>query len=71
MNIEREEMAHSTIVVLQLCRSCLKGLSKFRRLGSLPRVSELAGLGGDPCVSLSDKFPGAVVAADLGPHGEL
>ena len=67
MNMEGGEMAYSLSVVLKPNDiSHLKGLLKFRLLGSIQRVSHLVGLGLDTCICLSNKPPGNAVPANLG-----
>lgn len=67
MNVDGEETAYSHLVVLKLNdTSLLKGLLKFRLLGSIHRVSHVVGLGLDTCICLSNKSPGDAVPAYLG-----
>ena len=65
--MEGEETAYFHSVVLKPNDiSHLKGLLKFRLLGSIRRVSHLIGLGLDTCICLSNKAPGNADLANLG-----
>ena len=68
MNIDGEETAYAHLAVLKPNDiSHLKGLLKFRLLGSIHRVSHVVvGLGLDTCICLSHKSPGDAVPAYLG-----